>query len=147
MLINDAISLLARELRDTTTPYQFLDDDLYSALIDGVDDMNLEGSQEYEVSGSGASATIIPEPGNIDKKIWILCSAIQLLRGEKIKASATAMTISNAGGRTDLADIPAAIGSAMSDLKSRLSKAISLKHRALTEAQMESREKTRQVIE
>jgi len=147
MLINNAISLLARELRDVNTPYQFMDDDLYSALVDGVDELNTRGNREYEVVGTGSSATISPEPGITDKKVWILCSAIQILRGEKIKASATAMTLSNSGGRTDLTSIPEAIGSAVAILQTRVNQILFMERRMDVEGQMGSREKTRQVVE
>ena len=147
MTINSLIPTLARELRDISLPYQFADDDLFSALVDGVNELNTLHYQQFEISGTGASAAIIPEPNNSEKKLWILASAIILVSGEKIRASANAFVISNAGGRTDLTGIPEALGSAIRILYGRLNKIIEAESRGVTESQMESREKTRQAVE
>jgi len=144
MLVNDAISLLARELRDVDLPYQFTDDDLFSALVDGVDELN---HQQFAVSGSGALAIISPEPDSTEKKIWLISSAIIIISGEKVRAAASAFVLSNAGGRTDLTGIPEALGSALGVFRGRLNKFIELAQRQITENQMISREKTRQVTE
>ena len=147
MLVNDAISLLARELRDVDLPYQFTDDDLFSALVDGVDELNAVYHQQFAVSGSGASAVISPEPDSTEKKIWLISSAIIIISGEKVRAAASAFVLSNAGGRTDLTGIPEALGSALGVFRGRLNKFIELAQRQITENQMISREKTRQVTE
>ena len=147
MLVNDAISLLARELRDVNLPYQFTDDDLFSALVDGIDELNAIYHQQFLVSGSGASATISPEPDSTEKKIWLMSSAIILVNGERVRTAASALVLSNAGGRTDLTGLPEALGSALGGFRNRLSKFIELAQRQITENQMISREKTRQVTE
>ena len=147
IFINDLIPLLARELRDVNLPYQFTDDDLFSALNDGIGLMNLEYIQQYDISGIGSNAIFSPDPPLNDQKIIVLYSAIQILSGEKVRASATAMAISNASGRTDLTSIPDALGSAISVLQRRLSRVLTESSRSDIESQMSSREKTRQEVE
>jgi len=142
--INSMIPALAREIRDVASPYQFSNDDLHSALVDGVGEMNSEHYQQYEVSGTGSTAIIAPDPDSVEQRIWLLFSAIILLRGEKVKATATALSISMPSGRTDLTDIPKEIGNAIDSLEKKLYRILNLLNRGLTEAQMASREKTRQ---
>lgn len=146
MLVNSLIATLARELRDVSSPFQFTDDDIHSALIDAVDDMNIEYPQQYAITGTGATAAISPEPDTFSKKVWILYGALQLMQGERMRNAAAAIVISNAGGRTDLTAIPQEIGAAVVALKVRLSNYLSIVNRNLVEAQMEALEKTRQAV-
>lgn len=142
MLIKDLIPEIQRVLRDTTAPYQFDNNDLLLALKDGIGDMNIEYHQQYKVTGSSDQIAISPEPDTFSKRIWVLMSAIQLLQGEKVKASATALSISMPSGRTDLQNIPEAIRDAVSMLQDRLNNFLRIANQYQIE--MSSREKTRQ---
>lgn len=146
MLVNSLIAILARELRDVSAPFQFTDDDLHSALIDAIDDMNIEYHQQHIITGTGVTAAISPEPDTFSKKIWILYGALQLMQGERMRNAAAAIVISNAGGRTDLTSIPEEIGNAVSALRARLNGYLTIVNRGLIEGQMEALEKTRQAV-
>lgn len=146
IFINDLIPLLARELRDVNLPYQFSDDDLFSALNDGLSLMNLDHIRQYDIVGAGSSSVFSPDPSLDDQKIIVLYGAIQLLSGEKVKASILSLVLSNAAGRTDLTSIPTAIENSLQSLQSRLNRIINELKRFDIESQMSSREKTRQSV-
>lgn len=104
----DLIPRLAREVGDTdASNLYYTPDQLFSALNDGLDDMNEEMYQQYSVTGSGNTAYYTPEPNNVDKKLIVLYSARCLARGEMALASRTGIVHTNPAGRTDLSKRPA----------------------------------------
>lgn len=148
MLIADIIPKVERELQgEFDEVKQYTPDDLRAAVISGIEELSSLYTQQYVISGAGEVEAITPEPDVYGMMAIILSSAIVLLRRERIKASAVAMTISNASGRTDLSQVPNAFGTAIALMQSRLSLIINAEHRADVESQISAREMTRQATE
>jgi hypothetical protein len=91
---------------DTATTTAYTNDVLFSSINDGLADMNLEYSTQYEVIGSSSSAYFSPTPSATDQRLIVLFSAIALTRGEIQKSARAAISHSNPAGRTDLTRIP-----------------------------------------
>ena len=104
----DLIPRLAREVGDTdSSNLYYTPDQLFSALNDGLEDMNEEMYQQYSVTGSGNTAYYVPTPSDIDKRLLVLYSARVLARGEMALSSRTGIVHTNPAGRTDLSQRPA----------------------------------------
>jgi len=103
----DLIPRLAREVGDTdSSNLYYTPDQLFSALNDGLEDMNEEMYQQYSVTGTGNTAYYVPTPSDIDKRLLVLYSARVLARGEMALASRTGIVHTNPAGRTDLSKRP-----------------------------------------
>lgn len=106
----DLIPRLSREVGDVdSNNLYYSTNQLFSALNDGIEDLNEEMFQQYSVIGTGDNAYYSPEPDDREKRLIVLFSARALLRGELIKSARTAIVHSNPAGRTDMSKRPEAL--------------------------------------
>lgn len=103
----DLLPALAREVGDTdTSNLYYSNDQLFSAINDGLQDYNNEMFQQHSVVGSGNTAYFSPDPAVTIQRLLILFSARVLMRGELAKQARQAIVHSNVAGRTDLTQRP-----------------------------------------
>ena len=103
----DLIGKLAREVGDTDdSNLYYTNNQLFSAINDGLDDYNEEMFQQYSVIGSSDTAYFSPDPDVLTQRLFVLFSARALMRGELAKQARQAIVHTNPAGRTDLSQRP-----------------------------------------
>ena len=106
-LQNDLVAKLQREVGDLDDSNRYYtNDQLFSAIDDGLQDYNEEMFQQYSIVGSSTTAYFSPDPGVITQRLLVLFSARALMRGELAKQARQAIVHTNPAGRTDLSQRP-----------------------------------------
>lgn len=107
ILQNDLVVKLQREVGDLDDSNRYYtDDQLFSAIDDGLQDYNEEMFQQHSIVGSGDTAYFSPDPGVTIQRLLVLFSARALMRGELAKQARQAIIHTNPAGRTDLSRRP-----------------------------------------
>ncbi len=106
-LQNDLVTKLQRETGDLDDSNRYYtNDQLFSAIDDGLQDYNEEMFQQYSIVGSGDTAYFSPDPSVTTQRLLVLFSARALMRGELAKQARQAIVHTNPAGRTDLSQRP-----------------------------------------
>ena len=106
-LQNDLVVKLQREVGDLDDSNRYyINDQLFSAIDDGLQDYNEEMFQQYSISGSGTTAYFSPDPDVTTQRLLVLFAARALMRGELAKQARQAIVHTNPAGRTDLSQRP-----------------------------------------
>ena len=106
-LQNDLVAKLQREVGDLDDSNRYYtNDQLFSAIDDGLQDYNEEMFQQYSIVGSSTTAYFSPNPGVTTQRLLVLFSARALMRGELAKQARQAIVHTNPAGRTDLSQRP-----------------------------------------
>ena len=106
-LQNDLVVKLQREVGDLDDSNRYYtNDQLFSAIDDGLQDYNEEMFQQYSIVGSSTTAYFSPDPNIATQRLLVLFSARVLMRGELAKQARQAIVHTNPAGRTDLAQRP-----------------------------------------